>query len=91
MKDAAWPIARGTFIGAILGILPGNGAVLGPFAAYTVEKKLAKDPSRFGRGAIEGVRVYVETGHAASVVQDCRAVRSPASIWGQPVRLLPRC
>jgi putative tricarboxylic transport membrane protein len=35
--------------------LPGNGAVLGPFASYTVEKKLAKDPRRFGRGAIEGV------------------------------------
>jgi putative tricarboxylic transport membrane protein len=49
------PVLRGTLIGAILGILPGNGAVLGPFAAYTVEKKLAKDPSRFGRGAIEGV------------------------------------
>ncbi|ANY83122.1 hypothetical protein BB934_33550 (plasmid) [Microvirga ossetica] len=54
-RQAAAPIARGTVIGAILGILPGNGAVLGPFAAYTVEKKLAKDPSRFGRGAIEGV------------------------------------
>ena len=39
----------------MLGLLPGNGAVLGPFASYTVEKKLAKDPSRFGRGAIEGV------------------------------------
>ncbi|QFU15645.1 tripartite tricarboxylate transporter permease [Microvirga thermotolerans] len=49
------PVLRGTFIGAVLGILPGNGAVLGPFASYTVEKKLAKDPSRFGRGAIEGV------------------------------------
>jgi putative tricarboxylic transport membrane protein len=49
------PVLRGTVIGAILGILPGNGAVLGPFAAYTLEKKLAKDPSRFGRGAIEGV------------------------------------
>jgi len=46
---------RGTLIGATLGILPGNGAVLGPFASYTIEKKLAKDPSRFGRGAIEGV------------------------------------
>jgi putative tricarboxylic transport membrane protein len=54
-RQAAAPIARGTVIGAILGILPGNGAVLGPFAAYTVEKKIAKDPRRFGRGAIEGV------------------------------------
>jgi putative tricarboxylic transport membrane protein len=49
------PVLRGTIIGAILGILPGNGAVLGPFASYTLEKKLAKDPRRFGRGAIEGV------------------------------------
>ncbi|PVE23895.1 hypothetical protein DC522_13210 [Microvirga sp. KLBC 81] len=49
------PVLRGTVIGSILGILPGNGAVLGPFAAYTLEKKIAKDPKRFGRGAIEGV------------------------------------
>jgi putative tricarboxylic transport membrane protein len=54
-RASYFPILRGTFIGAILGILPGNGAVLGPFASYTVEKKLAKDPKRFGRGAIEGV------------------------------------
>jgi putative tricarboxylic transport membrane protein len=54
-KQAYKPVLRGTLIGATLGILPGNGAVLGPFAAYTVEKKLAKDPRRFGRGAIEGV------------------------------------
>jgi putative tricarboxylic transport membrane protein len=54
-KQCVAPVLRGTFIGATLGILPGNGAVLGPFASYTVEKKLAKDPRRFGRGAIEGV------------------------------------
>jgi putative tricarboxylic transport membrane protein len=55
MRQSAKPIMRGTVLGSILGILPGNGAVLGPFASYTLEKKLAKDPSRFGRGAIEGV------------------------------------
>jgi putative tricarboxylic transport membrane protein len=55
LKRAAGPIARGTLLGTALGILPGNGAVLGPFASYALEKKLAKDPSRFGRGAIEGV------------------------------------
>jgi putative tricarboxylic transport membrane protein len=49
------PILRGTAIGATLGILPGNGAVLGPFASYTAEKRLAANPGRFGRGAIEGV------------------------------------
>jgi putative tricarboxylic transport membrane protein len=54
-RQSAAPIARGTLVGSILGILPGNGAVLGPFASYTIEKKIAKDPTRFGRGAIEGV------------------------------------
>lgn len=49
------PILRGTGLGAMLGILPGGGAMLGAFAAYLVEKRLAKDPSRFGQGAIEGV------------------------------------
>jgi putative tricarboxylic transport membrane protein len=55
MRQAFWPIMRGTALGSILGILPGNGAVLGPFASYTLEKKIAKDPSRFGKGALEGV------------------------------------
>lgn len=55
MRACLAPILRGTALGSILGILPGNGAVLAPFASYTIEKKLAKDPSRFGRGAIEGV------------------------------------
>ncbi len=55
LKRAAWPIVRGSLLGGALGILPGNGAVLGPFASYTLEKKIAKDPRRFGQGAIEGV------------------------------------
>ena len=54
-KRSLAPILRGTGLGATLGILPGNGAVLGPFASYTLEKKLARDPARFGNGAIEGV------------------------------------
>ncbi len=49
------PILRGTAIGSLLGVLPGGGPLLASFAAYTVEKKIAADPSRFGRGAIEGV------------------------------------
>jgi TctA family transporter len=52
----AWPaVLRGTRVGAVLGVLPGGGALLSSFAAYAVEKKAAKDPSRFGQGAIEGV------------------------------------
>ena len=55
LRRSALPVLRGSLVGAALGIIPGNGAVLGPFASYTLEKKLAKDPRRFGRGAIEGV------------------------------------
>src|SRR2546430_2432997 len=52
----AWPAAlRGTALGAVLGVLPGGGATLSSFAAYVFEKKIARDPSRFGKGAIEGV------------------------------------
>jgi len=54
-KRAIRPILRGTALGSVLGILPGNGAVLAPFASYALEKRLADDPSRFGQGAIEGV------------------------------------
>lgn len=51
----ARPVLRGTFLGSLLGILPGGGAILASFAAYTVEKKLSDEPERFGKGAIEGV------------------------------------
>jgi TctA family transporter len=52
----AWPaVLRGTALGSVLGVLPGGGAMLSSFASYSVEKKLAKDPSQFGKGAIQGV------------------------------------
>ena len=52
----AWPaVLRGTELGSILGVLPGGGATLSAFAAYVLEKKISRDPSRFGRGAVEGV------------------------------------
>src|SRR5437764_3107543 len=65
-KDSAGAIGRGTILGSILGILPGGGAVIAAFAAYTFEKKIAKDPSRFGRGAIEGVAAPESANNAAA-------------------------
>src|SRR5437762_644934 len=64
--DSAPAIVRGTILGSILGILPGGGAVIASFAAYTFEKKIAKDPSRFGRGAIEGVASPESANNAAA-------------------------
>src|SRR6187402_1994237 len=49
IKQSSWPVIRGTALGSALGILPGGGPVLGSFSAYTLEKKVAKDPSRFGK------------------------------------------
>ncbi len=52
----AWPASlRGTGLGSVLGLLPGGGAMLASFASYALEKKVAKDPSQFGKGAIQGV------------------------------------
>src|SRR4051812_6219769 len=54
-KQSAAPIARGTLLGSFFGVLPGTGPAIASFASYMVEKKVADDPSRFGKGAIEGV------------------------------------
>ncbi|MFY9138929.1 tripartite tricarboxylate transporter permease [Zwartia sp.] len=54
-KDSAMPIARGSFTGFFLGILPGGGAVLASFISYGVEKRVSKTPEQFGHGAIAGV------------------------------------
>jgi TctA family transporter len=66
IKQAAMPAIRGTALGSALGILPGGGPVLGAFSAYTLEKKIAKDPSRFGKGAIEGVAAPEAANNAAA-------------------------
>jgi putative tricarboxylic transport membrane protein len=55
LKRIVGPVLRGTGLGSALGILPGGGATLSSFAAYTLEKKLSRHPERFGQGAIEGV------------------------------------
>ena len=66
IKQAFPAVVRGTILGSALGILPGGGPVLGSFSAYTLEKKLAKDPSRFGKGAIEGVAAPESANNAAA-------------------------
>ncbi len=66
IKQSAGPVARGTILGSALGILPGGGPILASFSAYTLEKKLAKDPSRFGKGAIEGVAAPESANNAAA-------------------------
>jgi putative tricarboxylic transport membrane protein len=66
LKAAAGAIGRGTVIGSLLGILPGGGAIIASFAAYTLEKRVSKNPQKFGRGAIEGVAAPESANNAAA-------------------------
>ncbi len=66
IKTAIGPTVRGTLLGTIFGILPGSHTVIASFSSYTLEKKLAKDPSRFGKGAIEGVAGPESANNAAA-------------------------
>lgn len=66
-KQSRAPIARGTLLGFPIGMLPGGGGVMSSLASYATEKKMAKDPSRFGRGAIEGVAGPETANNASSI------------------------
>ena len=55
MRMSWKPALRGLTIGSFFGILPGTGASMASFSTYAIEKKIAKDPSRFGNGAVEGI------------------------------------
>jgi putative tricarboxylic transport membrane protein len=54
-KPTLHSISRGTVMGFLVGLIPGSNSVIPAILSYSLEKKLAKDPSRFGKGAIEGV------------------------------------
>jgi putative tricarboxylic transport membrane protein len=64
--QSKWAILRGTLIGFFLGLLPGGGPVLSTFVAYGVEKSVAVNPERFGKGAIEGVAAPEAANNAAT-------------------------
>ncbi len=65
-KDSAAPIARGTVLGFLLGILPGIGAIIPTFISYALEKRVSRRPERFGQGAIEGVAGPESANNAAT-------------------------
>jgi putative tricarboxylic transport membrane protein len=60
------PIGRGTVVGFIIGIVPGSAHIISSFVSYALERRLAKDPSRFGRGAVEGVAGPESANNAAA-------------------------
>ena len=60
------PILRGTALGSALGVLPGGGHVLASFGAYSLEKRISKNPREFGHGALEGVAAPESANNAAA-------------------------
>ncbi|MET0170597.1 MAG: tripartite tricarboxylate transporter permease [Aliihoeflea sp.] len=66
VRDSMAPAARGTLLGSLIGALPGTGTNVASFMAYVVEKRVAKNPEKFGTGAIEGVVAPESANNAAA-------------------------
>lgn len=69
MSRSGGPMLRGSVIGTIVGIIPGAGSTVAAFVSYAAEKGLARDPSRFGKGAVEGVAGPESANNASSVAE----------------------
>src|SRR6266852_3201914 len=54
-RQSAWPIARGSVLGFLIGLTPGSAYIISSFLSYAVERKLSKHPEEFGNGAVAGV------------------------------------
>jgi putative tricarboxylic transport membrane protein len=54
-KESSGPIARGSVMGFLVGLLPGAGGVLPSFFSYAMERRISRHPERFGQGEIAAV------------------------------------
>ena len=68
LKQAFFPMLRGTAIGTLFGVMPGTGPTITTFIAYAVERKISKTPERFGYGALEGVASPEASSHSKTQV-----------------------
>ena len=60
------PIARGSVLGFLIGIIPGSAHIISSFVSYGVERRISRHPERFGKGAIEGVAGPESANNAAA-------------------------
>ena len=60
------PIARGSLLGFMIGIIPGSAHIISSFVSYGIERRLSRHPERFGNGAIEGVAGPESANNAAA-------------------------
>jgi putative tricarboxylic transport membrane protein len=65
-RAAGWPIARGSVLGFLIGIIPGSAHIISSFMSYALEKRVSKHPEEFGKGAVAGVAGPESANNAAS-------------------------
>ncbi|MFZ5825867.1 MAG: tripartite tricarboxylate transporter permease [Bacillota bacterium] len=65
-RASVGPVARGSVVGFIAGVLPGSGSSLGSILAYVLEKRVSKRPEKFGNGAIEAVAAAETANNSAT-------------------------
>jgi len=65
-RDSAMPIARGSLLGFLIGVVPGSAHIISSFLSYALEKRLSKTPEEFGNGAVAGVAGPESANNAAS-------------------------
>jgi putative tricarboxylic transport membrane protein len=65
-RDSVLPIARGSVLGFIIGIIPGSAHIISSFLSYALEKRVSKHPEEFGKGAVAGVAGPESANNAAS-------------------------
>jgi len=68
VKEAFWPMVRGTLVGTLFGAMPGTGPTITTFIAYALEKRVSKNPERFGQGALAGVASPEASSHSKTQV-----------------------
>jgi len=68
LKEAFWPMVRGTLVGTVFGAMPGTGPTITTFIAYALERKVSKTPEKFGTGMIAGVAAPEASSHSKTQV-----------------------
>jgi TctA family transporter len=68
LKQAFWPMVRGTTVGTVFGAMPGTGPTITTFIAYALEKKVSKTPEKFGHGMLAGVASPEASSHSKTQV-----------------------
>lgn len=66
LKEMRGPMTRQSFLGFILGVLPGAGATIASFIGYITEKRMAKKPEEFGKGSVKGLAAPETANNAAT-------------------------